>query len=329
VTRDSIQSVLLELLADGRFHSGQDLAAALGLSRAAVWKKLRRLASDFDLSLEAVRGRGYRLRQPLELLDSARVVAELDPEVRAGIDSLDVLRTVDSTNRCALEQPPSSPGRGRVWLAEHQTAGRGRRGRPWVSVYGGNLYMSLCWSFDLPMSRIGGLSLVAGAVVAEVLEQSGSLEHGLKWPNDVLVGERKMAGILLEAAGEAAGPTLAVIGIGMNLRLSDAAAAIDQPWVDWARAVGVPLSRNLLAARLIDRLTRACREFTQSGLAPFVARWSRFDILRGQRVTLLRGDETIEGDYAGIAADGALRLVTDAGLREYHAGEVSVRRMTR
>lgn len=327
MARDSVQSVLLELLGDGRFHSGQDLAAALGLSRAAVWKQLRRLEADFDLSLDAVRGRGYRLRQPLELLDSARIGGAIEPEVRAAIDSLNVLRSVDSTNRCALEEPPSSPGRGRVWLAEHQTAGRGRRGRHWISSYGGNLYMSLGWSFDLPMSRIGGLSLVAGAVVAEVLEQSGSLEHGLKWPNDVLIDDSKMAGILLEAAGEAAGPALAVIGIGINLRLADPTAAIDQPWVDWSRAVGAPLSRNLLAARLIGGLACACREFTQSGLAPFIARWSRYDILRGQRVTLLRGEERIEGDYAGIAADGALRLMTGAGLREYHAGEVSVRRM--
>lgn len=322
-----MQSALLGLLADGRFHSGQDLAAALGVTRAAVWKQLRRLEADFDLSLDAVRGRGYRLRQPLELLDSARIGAAIDPEVSATIDSLHVMRTVDSTNRCALEEPPSSTGRGRVWLAEHQTAGRGRRGRRWLSVYGGNLYMSLGWSFDLPMSRIGGLSLVAGAVVAEVLEQSGSTAHGLKWPNDVLVGDSKMGGILLEAAGEAAGPALAVIGIGMNLRLSDPTAAIDQPWIDWARAVGVPLSRNLLAARLIDRLAGACREFAQSGLAPFIARWSRYDILCGQRVVLVRGEETVEGDYAGIAGDGALRLVTGAGLREYHAGEVSVRRV--
>jgi BirA family biotin operon repressor/biotin-[acetyl-CoA-carboxylase] ligase len=327
VTRVAIQWQLLELLADGRFHSGQDLATALGLSRGAVWKQLRRLAADFELSLDAVRGKGYRLRQPLELLDTGRVDAGIDPEVRASIESVNLLRTVDSTNRCALEDPPAVPGRGRVWLAEHQTAGRGRRGRRWVSVYGGNLYMSLGWSFDLPMARLGGLSLVAGAVVAEVLEESGSSGHGLKWPNDVLVGESKLAGILLEAAGEAAGPAVAVIGIGINLRLSDPAATIDQPWTDWARAVGAPLSRNQLAGRLIDRLVRACREFSQAGLAPFIARWSRYDLLRGQRVTLLRGQDTIQGDYAGIAADGALRLMTDAGAREYHAGEVSVRRM--
>lgn len=328
MTRDSIQAALLEVLADGRFHSGQDLASALGLSRAAVWKQLRRLASDFDLALDAVRGRGYRLQHPLELLDDARIFAGIGPDVRASIESLSVLRTVDSTNRCALEEPPSAPGRARVWLAEHQTAGRGRRGRNWVSVYGGNLYLSFGWAFDLPMSRLGGLSLVAGAVVAEVLEDSGSSEHGLKWPNDVLVDGSKMAGILLEAAGEANGPALAVIGVGINLRLSDTQATIDQPWVDWHRAVGAPLSRNRLAAALIDRLARACSEFGQSGLLPFIARWSRFDLLRGQRVMLLVGDQVVEGDYAGVAADGALRLVTDAGLREYHAGEVSVRRLT-
>lgn len=327
MTRDAVQPLLLEVLADGRFHSGQDLASALGLSRGAVWKQLRRLASDLDLSVDAVRGKGYRLRQPLELLETARVDAGIDPGVRASIESVHVLKTVDSTNRCALEDPPSSPGRGRVWLAEHQTAGRGRRGRRWVSGYGGNLYVSLGWSFDLPMARLGGLSLVAGAVVAEVLEESGSSGHGLKWPNDVLVGDSKMAGILLEAVGESAGPTVAVIGVGINLRLDSSVVAIDQPWTDWARAVGVPLSRNELAGRLVDRLVRACQEFSLSGLAPFIARWSRYDMLRGQRIILLRGHDSIEGEYVGITEDGALRLMTDAGAREYHAGEVSVRRM--
>lgn len=328
MTPDSNQSALLELLADGRFHSGQDLAVALGLSRTAVWKQLRRLASDLGLSLDAVRGRGYRLRHPLELLDSARIMEDIGADIGPRIESLNVMRTVDSTNRCALDQPPSAPGRGRAWLAEHQTSGRGRRGRRWISAYGGNLYLSLGWSFDLPMSRLGGLSLVAGAVVAEVLEESGSPVHGLKWPNDVLVDDSKMAGILLEAAGEANGPALAVIGIGINLRLSDPDANIDQPWIDWERAVGVPVSRNRLAALLLDRLARACRDFAESGLAPFIARWSRFDLLCGQRVSLFRGKEVIEGEYAGVAVDGALRLVTDAGVREYHAGEVSVRRMS-
>lgn len=328
MTSDSTEASLLEVLADGRFHSGQDLAEALGVSRSAVWKQLRRLESEFGVTFDAVRGRGYRLKRTLELLDGSRIGAGIAPDVSASIESLTVLRTVDSTNRCALDEPPSAPGRARVWLAEHQTAGRGRRGRNWVSAFGGNLYLSFGWSFDLPMARLGGLSLVAGAVVAEVLEESGSAAHGLKWPNDLLVNDRKMAGILLEAAGEANGPALAVIGIGINLALSDPDGTIDQPWVDWEDAIGIELSRNRLASILIDRLARACREFTRSGLAPFIARWSRFDLLRGERVVLLMGDEVIEGDYAGIAADGALRLVTDAGLREYHAGEVSLRRMT-
>lgn len=321
------QRALLHLLADGRFHSGQDLADAIGVSRSAVWKQVRALQERLGLNVMAVPGRGYRLDSALEVLDAARIRDAIGQDQLAKLEALDLLDCIDSTNIRALEAPPERVGRGRVWLAEHQTAGRGRRGRQWVSSYGRNLYLSFAWRFDLPMADLAGLSLAAGTVVAEVLAELGSREHHLKWPNDVLVGEAKLGGILVEVAGEATGPVVAVVGIGLNLDLDGAeVSAIDQPWTDWLRAVCAPISRNRLAALLTDGLTRACETFAAERLGPFIERWSQYDRLREQGVVLISPQQRVEGRYQGIARDGAIRIATTEGLREYHAGEVSLRR---
>jgi BirA family biotin operon repressor/biotin-[acetyl-CoA-carboxylase] ligase len=317
---------LLRQLADGRFHSGQRLAQALGLSRAAVWKQVQRLEADYGLAVSAVRGRGYRLAAPLELLDAACIEAGLSAEVRARLHGLSVLWSTASTNSCAAADPPAESGRARVWLAEHQTAGRGRRGRSWVSAFGENLYLSLAWRFDLPMGELAGLSIVAGVVVAEALQRLGLEGHTLKWPNDVLVDGRKLSGILVEVSGEAGGPATAVLGVGVNFRINEAhAAAIDQPWTDLSRTCPKRVSRNALAGLLIDGLARACDEFSEQRLQPFVGRWASFDRLHGRKVRLSRGQQVIEGVYRGITAAGALVLEQAGGLSEHLAGEVSLR----
>jgi BirA family biotin operon repressor/biotin-[acetyl-CoA-carboxylase] ligase len=322
-----VRNHILHQLADGRFHSGQQLAGSLGVSRSAVWKQIQRLESDFGLSVSAVRGRGYRLAAPLELLDDERIRQQLGDTAHESLDSLALLASTPSTNGCALGDPPLVSGRARVWLAEHQSDGRGRRGRRWVSTFGENLYLSMAWRFDLPMTELAGLSLVAGLIVAEALEQLGMQGHSLKWPNDVLVGERKLSGVLLEVSGESGGPATAVIGIGVNFRLADAQGAqIDQPWTDIGRECAVPLSRNLLAGVLIDRLITACRLFAAEKLAPFLNRWAAFDELLGRGVCVIRGGDSIEGVYRGIAPSGAMLLEDGTGLNEYHAGEISLRK---
>jgi BirA family biotin operon repressor/biotin-[acetyl-CoA-carboxylase] ligase len=322
----NVRDHLLRELADGRFHSGQALAHALGVSRAAIWKQVRRLESDLGLSVEAVRGRGYRLPVPHEPLDAARILSEMGAVGQAQLDTLHILGSVDSTNTRAANDPPLDSGRARVWLAEHQTAGRGRRGRSWVSAFGDNLYLSLAWRFDLPIARLAGLSLVAGITVAEALQRLGLDTHGLKWPNDVVVDGRKLAGVLVEASGEAGGPTTAVIGVGINFHIPPAhGASIRQPWIDLRAAGASDISRNQLAGVLIDRMIEACSLFAAQRLAPFLPRWDAFDRMRGQPVVVLRGDTSIEGVYRGIAPSGAMLLENAEGTSEHHAGEVSLR----
>jgi BirA family biotin operon repressor/biotin-[acetyl-CoA-carboxylase] ligase len=317
---------LIRSLADGRFHSGEDLAAALGVTRAAVWKQLRRLSTNTGLQVHAVRGRGYRLAQPLELLDPERLRADSAAHANGRLERLWVLPSVDSTNSYLNRQSPPAAGRGLACLAEHQSAGRGRRGRGWVTPYGANLALSLAWRFDLPLAALSGLSLAVGVVLAETLQQFGLQGHQLKWPNDLHLEGRKLGGILVEARGEAHGPAVAVIGVGLNLRLADdQAQGIDQPWTDLASAGLIEVSRNQLAVRLLDGLAIACERYAGEGLTGFLPAWQGFDGYHGREVHLVSGERRVEGRYLGIDPSGALLLECDGRRQAFHAGEVSLR----
>ena len=314
-------------LADGRFHSGEILAERLGISRSAVWKAVRKAGEQLGLEVESVRGRGYRLVAPLELLDPAQILAELDHETRHRIARLEIHDDISSTNSHLMREGHDGAPAGTLVFAERQRAGRGRHGRTWVSPFGTNLYLSVLWRYPCGPSGLGGLSLAAGVAVARALEAEGVAEVALKWPNDVLWRRRKLAGLLLEVAAEAQGPSLVVIGLGLNTRLGGAQAAqIEQPWVDLESIVGPRgYSRNRLAARMAEGLLRTLERYGREGLGPFVGDWEHFDRYRGESVEIRLGEQTRVGIHAGIDEQGALRLAVDGGIRTFHAGEVSLR----
>jgi BirA family biotin operon repressor/biotin-[acetyl-CoA-carboxylase] ligase len=271
------------------------------------------------------------LKDPIarpELLDAERILAVLSPHVRRAVARLEIHTEIDSTNRYLMREAATGAPCGTLCLAECQTAGRGRLGRPWISPFGANLYLSMLWRYKAPPAALGGFSLVAGAVVADVLRRIGAEGLALKWPNDLLWDRRKLGGMLLEVAGEAQGPSALVVGIGINVRMEpDRGRAIDQPWVDLAEALGgSPVDRNALAALVADALIDAFERFGREGLAPFLALWDGFDAFRGEQVRILLSDREIRGRVLGIASDGALRLDTADGERRFHAGEVSLRR---
>lgn len=316
---------LIRLLADGELHSGEAIARHLGLTRAAVWKALGKASERFGLELEAVRGQGYRLRQPLELLDEGALLESLDAAARGRIARLELHPEIDSTNSHLMREAARGAPSGLVALAERQSAGRGRRGREWVSPFGVNLYLSMLWRYPLAPAALGGASLAVGAVVAEVLSAAGAEGIALKWPNDLLWRRRKLAGLLLEVAGESQGPSHLVVGLGLNLDMAQAQGkTIDQPWCALTET-GARIGRNALAAHLIAALGEALELYGRRGLEPFVERWAHFDALRGEPVRLLLGERCIEGVHAGIASDGALLLDTAEGRRAFQAGEVSLR----
>ncbi len=323
---DSRRYQLVSLLADGRFHSGEVLARQLGVSRAAVWKIVQRLA-QWQLDVYAVRGRGYRLATPLELLEGGRIQQALDDEVRRALRRLDIFVETPSTNQYLLQQPEREQEDFVAVFAEYQSAGRGRRGKSWVSPFGHNLYASLQWWVSHPAAIAEGLSLALGVGLARLLERAGLAGVQLKWPNDVHVQGRKIAGILLEMSGEGAGPCRLVIGIGLNLRLGEhQRRVIGQPCTDLLSELGAAgFSRNWLAGQLINEIHRVLVDFERCGLAAFRQAWDERDVMRGREVEVMLGGECIGGVCRGVDERGALLVQTPAGMRRFISGEASLR----
>ncbi len=319
---------LLTILNDGRFHSGESLAGCLGgISRAAIWKTIQNLQA-LGLEIHAVRGRGYRLAEPVELLAAAAIQDGLTVAARSWVSTLEVHERIDSTNTYLMNRAKEGLPGGTVCLAEWQSAGRGRRGRSWVSPFAANLYLSLLWRFALEPALLSGVSLAVGVAAIRALNSVGIDGLGLKWPNDVLWQRRKLAGVLLEFGGESAGPCHIVAGVGLNVAMPRSTEQeIDQPWVDLRTIVGrqEQLSRNRLAARLISELVAALIQFEQQGLDAFREDWRRFDLAQGHPVTLHLPGAVIAGIARGVDASGALLLETAAGMRRFLGGEISLR----
>jgi BirA family transcriptional regulator, biotin operon repressor / biotin---[acetyl-CoA-carboxylase] ligase len=317
---------LLQLLSDGEYHSGEALGQAIGVSRMAVWKHINALRKT-GVDLQSRHGKGYRLPASVELLDRELIRQAVAPETRAGLESIDIQLDIDSTNNhlraLALQGAPA----GSVCLAERQHGGRGRRGRDWVSPFAANLYFSLLWRISAGAMALGGLSLVTGIAVVRSLRCFGIEAAGLKWPNDILANNAKLAGILIDVVGESTGPCAVVIGIGVNVCMpGTAATGIDQAWTDLRTLNGHnDVSRNRLAACLLDQLLPAIAQFEAQGLQPFMEEWQRYDIVQGRPVDLQLPNEVISGVACGIDAGGALLVDTATGRRRFTSGEVSVR----
>jgi BirA family biotin operon repressor/biotin-[acetyl-CoA-carboxylase] ligase len=323
----SRQRELLSLLADGRLHSGEELAASLSISRAAVWKRLKQLA-DWHVEVEARPGAGYRLPAPLDLLDASQIRATLPQHAADRLRLLEVHEALDSTSDRLLASGEPPPGRFDACLAEFQTAGRGRRGRPWMAPFGSGLCLSLSWCYREAPATLGALSLAAGVAVLRALRQSGVGPLSLKWPNDILHDGRKLGGILIDLRGEAAGPAHVVVGVGLNVRLPEATkatlAAEGVESVDLA-ALGAVLSRNAAAAALIGALSLALEEFGARGMTAFAQEWESADTLAGRPVRVLRAGAPLDGVACGVDTDGALLLDVGGARQRVVSGEVSVR----
>ena len=313
-------------MSDGNFHSGEALGARLGVSRMAVWKHIDALR-DLGVPVASVRGKGYCLPAATELLDAAAILRQVSAGTRAGLGPVETFLEIDSTSSWLRRQALAGAPSGSVCLAEIQQAGRGRRGRGWVSPFAANLYLSLLWRSSAGVAALGGLSLVAGIAVLRCLQAHGVPAAALKWPNDLLVDGAKLAGVLIDVVGESTGPCAVIIGVGLNVAMPrDAAADIDQPWTDLRTLVGAQgLSRNRLAAGLLEQLLPAIRQFEAAGMQAFMEEWRRNDVAHGRLVDLHLNNEVISGTACGIDAGGALLLETDDGRKRFATGEVSLR----
>ena len=315
-------------LCDGEFHSGEELAASLGVTRSAVWKAVNGLR-DLDTPMEAIRNRGYRLLQASEPLAAPRIRDSLSRTVRDRVVRLDTAWSLASTNTELVSRPNPPKGRSEVLLAEFQTAGRGRRGRSWLAPPGGAVCLSLSWTFAEMPRDAGALGLAIGVCALRALEPFGVADARLKWPNDLLVGDRKLGGILIELRAESGGPACAVVGIGLNVALGaellQKIATTGLPAVDLASVAQTPVSRNALATGLLECCVRGLISFENEGLRPFIDEWRHADALRGRPVNVQSGEESTRGLARSIDLSGALLVETPHGLRKFFSGDVTVR----
>jgi len=321
---------LLALLADGALHSSADLAPRLDISPAAVSKLVGELRQH-GVAVESVPRSGYRLRQPVELLDAGRIRGALDARGWPLADRLQVLFETGSTNTFLYDAPAPPPARPRVVFAELQQAGRGRRGRSWLAPFGSGLTFSIAWTFADTPPGLPALGLAIGVGIAEALRSLGVAEAQVKWPNDLVWRGHKLGGLLLQLRSEAGRPSSVVAGLGLNLALPAGArealaAPGAQPVADLGEALGRPLpSRNDLAAALAAAMLATFDEFARAGFAPFAARWTALDSLAGARVRIAQVDGDVEGEACGTDADGALLLRVDGRVQRFHSGDVSLR----
>lgn len=314
---------LLRILADGQVHSRDEIGRKLSLSA----KELSRL--EGDLQRLGVRlldaGDGCRLEDRIDLYDVALLVERVErqcPGLR-----LEVLDECPSTNTVLAARARSGAADCTALVCEHQAAGRGRRGNAWVSAIGGSVTFSVLKRFHGGAGALAGLSLAAAVGAAEGLERLGVRQVALKWPNDLLYGERKLGGILVETAGEASGSIAAVVGVGVNVRLNATVRGqIDRPVTDLASSGAAAHSRTAVLAGLLGSIVPALERFSREGFSPFRQAWLRRHAWRDRQVVLLGADRSLaEGRVVGIAEDGALELASERGVERFHSGELSLR----
>lgn len=308
---------IISLLADGEFHSGEHLGESLGMSRAAINKHIQTIR-EWGLDVFTVPGKGYSLPAAINLLDVERILELLEDK------RVTVLPVVDSTNQYLLDRLVELTS-GDACIAEYQQAGRGRRGRQWVSPFGANLYLSMFWRLEQGPAAAMGLSLVIGIVMAEVLQRLGADKVRVKWPNDLYLNDRKLAGILVELTGKTGDAAQLVLGAGINMAMRDSnASQIDQRWINLQEA-GISIDRNELAAKLLNELRSSLRQFEIDGLVPFISRWRQLDNFIDRPVKLLIGEQQIFGIARGIDQQGALLLEQEGVIKPFIGGEISLR----
>jgi BirA family transcriptional regulator, biotin operon repressor / biotin---[acetyl-CoA-carboxylase] ligase len=318
---------LLELLADGAVHSGRELGDALGVSRTAVWKQLMKLEL-LGLELDSYPGRGYCLAGGIDLLSEAAILAAVSPTVKTHIEKIEFLKIINSTNTYLLEQDPVK--KIAVCLAECQTAGRGRRGRLWVSPFARNIYLSLRLTFEGGFNAIEGLSLATGVAIVRALNAVSVFDVRLKWPNDILWRSRKLGGVLIDVVGDPAGRCHVVVGIGLNIHDDRMMRAlIDQPWVSLAEIAKTlsinSTSRSQITACLLNEMVPMLAQYETKGFYYYRDEWQKLNAYKEQEVEIQVGSKVLVGVLLGVNNSGALIINTQDGEHVFHGGEVTLR----
>lgn len=321
---------ILRMLSDGNYHSGTELGQVLRVSRASISGGLQNLES-YGLVIHKIPGRGYRWLNPVQWLDSGQIHRYLG-ECADSIQ-IEIRDVVESTNSLllqrAIDQGSPASRIKQVLAAELQTQGRGRRGRSWSSGLGDSLIFSVLWPSQCAVNTLSGLSLAVGVAIIRALASLGIHDIALKWPNDVLSGSGKLAGVLIELHGDMLSPGTVVIGVGLNLKLSCVTKdLVDQEVSDLTGITGQVPDRNRLLAMLLKELAAVLDTFEQHGFEPFREEWMHCHAYQGKMVQISFSDGSVKSGIAtGIAPDGALLVNTPAGVLQLRSGEVSLREL--
>lgn len=323
---NSLTFPILKLLADGKFHSGEAIAQHFNVSRATIWNALQH-AESLGIEVFSVRGRGYKLPQALTLLDKQAIVNNMSPQ-HAWLN-VEVFDTLPSTNSY-LMQNMSAKTHGTCVVTNLQTSGRGRRGREWQASLGASLTFSLLWRFQCGAAALSGLSLAVGVALIRGLHEIGATEAKLKWPNDILINQKKLAGILIELQGDMEGPSTAVIGVGINLQLPESVLQkIDQPATDLHQILAHTTNPNSVMAILLKHLVDVLFKFESTGFDELRDEWAKHHAYHQQAVRMLMPDGSeVNGVVQAISENGSLIVETANGLQKFMSGEISLRSYT-
>lgn len=325
----SSKNQILKLLSDGKFHSGEIIGQELNISRAAVCKAIKSLR-ELGLNIHAVSGKGYRISEKIELLDKNKLIKSLIDLNPAKTYQIEIFQTINSTNSYLLANARNNINSAsivNVCLAESQLAGRGRRGKQWISPFGQSISLSISQFLDCEPAQLTGLSIAVGVVVAKVIEKIIDKHHRIKvkWPNDIYVNDKKLGGILIEYFGDVAGGCQVVVGVGINGALStNDQEKIDKPVIDLKQITKGDFLRNQLVADLIYSLSSNLVVYQQNGLKAFMSEFSKLDWLAGKKIKLNQLNKIVTGDYHGISEQGLLQLQESGIIKQYAGGDVSV-----
>jgi BirA family biotin operon repressor/biotin-[acetyl-CoA-carboxylase] ligase len=307
------------------FISGEHLSRELGISRTAVWKHISKLRES-GYRIEAVTSRGYRLISSPNSIDPHEVNASLN-SIRVG-RQLVFLEETTSTNTDAFRLAEDGAAEGTVVLADSQTGGKGRRGRVWVSPTGVNLYCSIVLRPIIMPHEAPQLTFISAVAVARTIEQTTKLFPEIKWPNDILVSGKKVAGLLNEMSAETDGINFVILGIGVNLNMSADQFSVDlrHPATSLFLESGVHVDRSHFAGTLLSELDRLYADFMVHGFGPIREEWQQRCNAKGRQVLVSDSGTTCTGGrFIGLDSDGALLLLTDDDiLHRITCGDVRV-----
>jgi len=319
----TVKDQLIKALACGEFVSGQQFGEQVGVSRAAISNQIKTL-TEMGLDIFRVTGKGYKLAQSIDLLEHNQIENNL---IKLSYNdlSIEVHSIIDSTNSYLLRKIPNIK-KGQICIAEYQQAGRGRRGQKWQSPFGSHLYLSMYWQLEQGMSEAMGLSLVIGLALSDAIQKFVTNKVELKWPNDVYVSGKKIAGILIELEGQAQGIGHCVVGVGLNVQMPKSASTeIDQPWTDLRSHHSEKVDRNKLAAEVIHCIYQRLEQHQTSGFASMIEEWHQQDLLLNKTVKIITGSRETLGIYRGVNEQGAMLLEVNNKVSPVYGGEVSLR----